>query len=82
MCAHILRLLLISSSELFEDHLEKLECVLKILSDKGLGINDETSTFCADGNEYLRYWVSTSGIQPIPKKAEANKNMVSTSNNT
>jgi hypothetical protein len=60
----------------FEDHLQKLECVLKILSDKGLRVNAEKSTFCANGIEYLGYWISRSGIQPIPKKVEAIKNMV------
>jgi hypothetical protein len=53
----------------FEDHLEKLECVL-------LRINADKSTFCATETEYLGYWISQSGIQPIPKKVEAIKNMV------
>jgi hypothetical protein len=68
--------LLIISCSNFEDHLEKLECALKILSDKGLRVNDEKSTFCATEIEYLGYWISRSGIQPIPKKVEAIKNMV------
>jgi hypothetical protein len=54
----------------FEDHLEKLEFVLKILSDKGLRINAEKSTFCATEMEYLGYLLSRSGIQSIPKKVE------------
>jgi hypothetical protein len=53
-----------------------LECVLKILSDKGLRIRAEKYTFCADKIEYLGYWVSKSGIQPIPKQVEAVKNTV------
>jgi hypothetical protein len=68
--------LLIISCSTFEDHLQKLECVLKILSDKGLRINAEKSTFSATEIEYLGYWISQSGIQPIPKKVEAIKNMV------
>ena len=68
--------LLVISSSTLDDHLQKLECVLKILSDKGLRVNAEKSTFCADEIEYLGYWVSKSGIQPIPKKVEAIKNMV------
>jgi hypothetical protein len=68
-------ILLISCST-FEDHLKKLEYVLKILSDKGLRINAEKSTFCANKIEYLGYWISWSGIQPIPKKVEAITNMV------
>jgi hypothetical protein len=53
-----------------------LECVVKILSDKGLPVNAEKSTFCATEIEYLGYWISWSGIQPIPKKVEAIKKMV------
>jgi hypothetical protein len=68
--------LLVISCGTFQDHLEKLECVLKILSDKGLRVNAETSTFCASENEYLGYWISRSVIQPIPKKVEAIKHMV------
>jgi hypothetical protein len=59
--------LLVISCSSFEDHLEKLECVLKILSDKGLRVNAEKSTFCATEIEYLGYWISRSGIQPILK---------------
>jgi hypothetical protein len=39
--------LLVISCSNFEDHLEKLERVVKNLSDKGLGLNAEKSTFCA-----------------------------------
>jgi hypothetical protein len=68
--------LLVISCITFDDHLERLECVLKILSDKDLLLNADKSTFCADETEYLGYWVSRSGIQPIPTKVEATKNMV------
>jgi hypothetical protein len=67
--------LLVISRSTFEDHLEKLECVLKLLSAKGLSINADKSNFCADEIEYLGYWVSRSGIQPISKKVEAITNM-------
>jgi hypothetical protein len=68
--------LLVILCSTFEDHLEKLECVLKILSDKGLRVNAEKSTLCATDIKYLRYLISRSGIQPIPKKVEAIKNIV------
>jgi hypothetical protein len=68
--------ILIISSGTLDDHLEKMEIVFKILSDKGLRVNAEKSTFCAEEFEYLGYWISKSGIQPIPKKVEAIKNMV------
>jgi hypothetical protein len=40
--------------------------------------NSDKSTFCATTIEYLGYWIIRSGIQPIPKKVEAIKNMVRT----
>jgi hypothetical protein len=46
------------SCSTFEDHLEKLECVLKILSDKGLRVNADKSSFCTTEIEYLGYWIS------------------------
>jgi hypothetical protein len=67
---------LIISCSTVEGHLQKLECVLKLLSDKGLRVNARKSTFCATEIEYLGYWISQSGIQPIPQKVEAIKNMV------
>jgi hypothetical protein len=72
---HLDDLLVISCSTL-EDHLEKLECVLKKISDKSLRVNADKSTFCATEIEYLGYWISRSGIQPVPKKVEAIKNLV------
>jgi hypothetical protein len=39
-------LFIISCSNV-EDHLQKLECVLKFLSAKGFRVNAEKSTFCA-----------------------------------
>jgi hypothetical protein len=68
--------LLVISSGTLDDHLEKMEVVFKILSDKGLRKNAEKSTFCAEEIEYLGYWISKSGIQKNPKKVEAIKNMV------
>jgi hypothetical protein len=53
-----------------------MEVVFKLLSDKGLRVNAEKSTFCAEEIMYLGYWISKSGIQPIPKKVETIKNMV------
>jgi hypothetical protein len=41
-----------------------------------LRVNAEKSFFCATEIEYLGYGISRSGIQPIPKKVEAIKNMV------
>jgi hypothetical protein len=68
--------LLVILSGTLDDHLEKMEVVFKLLSDKGLCVNVEKSTFCAEEIKYLGYWISKSGIQPIPKEVEAIKNMV------
>jgi hypothetical protein len=68
--------LLVISCSIFEDNLEKMECVFKFLSDKGIRVNADKSTFCANEIGYLGYWIRKSGIKPIPKKVEDNKNMV------
>jgi hypothetical protein len=49
---------------------------LKIVSDKGLRVNADKSTFCAREIENPRYWTSRSDIQTISKKVEAIRNMV------
>jgi hypothetical protein len=68
--------ILVISSGTLDDHLEKMEVVFKLLSDKGLRVNAEKSTFCTEDIEYIGYWIIKSGIQPIPKKVEAIKKMV------
>jgi hypothetical protein len=68
--------LLVILSGTIDDHLKKMEVVFKLLSDKGLRVNAEKSTFCAEEIEYLGYWISKSGIQPITKKVEAINNML------
>ena len=56
--------LLCISRESFDDHLDKLEEVLKRLRDAGLKVNADKSTFCALEIEYLGYiltrWNKTS----------------------
>ena len=63
--------LLIISTSTFEDHLQKLESVLEILDEHGLRCNAEKSTFCTDSIEYLGYWITREGIQPMPNKVTA-----------
>ena len=60
--AYIDDLLCISRNSL-EDHLEKLEEVLRQLCDAGLKVNADQSTFCAFEIEYLGY-VLTSEVEP------------------
>jgi hypothetical protein len=53
--------LLVISTSAFEDHIQKLEIVLKKLSDTDI--------------DYLRYWITNTVIQPIPNKIITIKNM-------
>jgi hypothetical protein len=63
-------LLCISRSSL-EDHLKKLEEVLRHLHDAGLKVNAEKSTFCALRKEYLGYILTRDGIKPQSNKVQA-----------
>jgi hypothetical protein len=55
----------------WQDHLQKLEEVLRRLQDAGLKVNATKSFFGRPEVEYLGYWVTRDGIQPLPKKVEA-----------
>jgi hypothetical protein len=68
--------LLIISSSTFNNHLHKMELVLKLLSDHGLRVHAKKSTFCANEIEHLWYWFTESGIQHMSKKVSAIKNIV------
>ncbi len=63
-------ILCISRSSL-EDHLEKLEEVLRHLHDAGLHVNTEKSTFCVLEIEYLGYVLTRDGIKPQSNKVQA-----------
>ncbi len=52
----------------FEDHLEKLEEVLRQLCDAGLKVNAEKMTFCALEIEYLGYVLTRDDIKPQSNK--------------
>jgi hypothetical protein len=53
-----------------EDHLEKLEVVLRQLRDAGLKVNAAKSTFCALEIEYLGYVLTRDGIKPQSNKMQ------------
>jgi hypothetical protein len=55
----------------FKDHLLKLEIVLARLSTAGMRVNTFISKFFAELIEYLGYWITRQGIQPIRSKVEA-----------
>ncbi len=54
-----------------EDHLEKLEEVLRRLPDAGQKVNAAKSTFCALEIEYLGYVLTRDGIKPQSNKVQA-----------
>jgi hypothetical protein len=54
-----------------EDHLEKLEEVLRQLCNTGLKVNATKSTFCALEIEYLRYVLTRDGIKSQSNKLQA-----------
>ena len=53
-----------------EDHLDKLEEVLKRLRDAGLKVNAAKSFFCTHEIEYLGYMLTRGGIKPQIKKVQ------------
>jgi Reverse transcriptase (RNA-dependent DNA polymerase) len=63
--------LLILTHKSFNDHLTKLEMVLARLSTAGMRINASKSKFFAEQIEYLGYWITRKGIQPVQSKVEA-----------
>jgi len=63
--------LLTLTSGSFADHLEKLDEVLSRLSAAGLKVNVTKSFFGKTELEYLGYWITRDGIQPLPNKVEA-----------
>jgi hypothetical protein len=68
--AYLDDLLCISKLSL-EDHLEKLEEVLRRLRDTGLKVNAAKLTFCALEIDYLGYVLTRDGIKPQSNKVQA-----------
>ena len=63
--------LLIISKSTFEDHLKKLEEVLKRLKDANLRCNAPKCSFALEEIEYLGYILTKDGIKPNPSKVSA-----------
>jgi hypothetical protein len=55
----------------FKYHLLKLEMVVARLSTAGMRVNISKSKFFAEQIEYLEYWITRQGIQPMHNKVEA-----------
>jgi hypothetical protein len=74
ICTYIDDLLVMTMST-WEDHLQCLELVFERLSQAGLKVNAKKSFFGRSELEYLGYWITRDGIQPVSKKVEAIKNI-------
>jgi hypothetical protein len=64
--------LLILTNSSFKDHLLKLQMVLARLSTNDMRVNIPKSKFFAEQIEYLGYWITRQGIQPMRDKVEMN----------
>ena len=67
--------LLVVTAGSYEDHLLKLEEVLKRIEKAGLKVNPLKSFFCQPELEYLGYWITRDGIMPQPRKVDAVMNL-------
>ena len=63
--------LLCITTSTYKDHLTKLEEVFRQIQSAGLKVNVGKSFFACSELEYLGFWVTRNGIQPLPKKVNA-----------
>jgi hypothetical protein len=68
-------LLVITNEGDYETHLQQLGNVFQLLRESGLKVNVTKSFFCKEQLEYLGYWITRGGIQPLAKKVEAMLNI-------
>jgi hypothetical protein len=61
---------LILTNSSFKDHLLKLEMVLARLSTAGRRVNTSKPKCFAEQIEYMGYWITRQGIQPMRNKAD------------
>jgi len=69
--------LIILTKDTWENHLDQLKIVLQRLQNAGLEIHAKKSFFGQTELEYLGYWITRDGVQPIPKKVQAIMNIKS-----
>ena len=67
--------LLIFTKSSYEDHLNRVDKVMERLQNTGLKVNAGKSSFAEEELEYLGYWVTREGVQPLPNKVDAIKNL-------
>ena len=63
--------LLLLTKGLFNKHCNWLDQVLAQLEQASLKVNAKKSFFAQTELEYLGYWITRDGIQPLPKKVKA-----------
>ena len=68
--AYIDDILLLTKGD-WEEHLVRLDKVLTKLKNAGLKVNAKKSFFGRSELEYLGYWITKEGVQPLPSKVEA-----------
>ena len=59
---------LVITKENYDNNLVSLERVLQRLAEAGLKVNADKSFFGRTEIEYLGFWVSKKGIQPLTKR--------------
>jgi len=67
--------LLVITNGTFEDHREKLSCIFTKLQNAGLKVNIKKSFFAKNSLEYLGYWITQEGTQPVANKVHAIANV-------
>jgi hypothetical protein len=72
--------LLILTKENWDDHLHKLETVLQRVATADLKVNAEKSFFGRHEIEYLGFWITREGVEPMPNKVEAMLNIKTPTN--
>ena len=55
----------------FGDHLKHLETILEVLKIEGMQDNTKKSTWCTAALEFLSFWVTHNGYQPLKSPVEA-----------
>ncbi len=72
--------LIILTKDSWDNHLNQLRTVFSRLRDAGLKIHAKKSFFGRTELEYLGYWITREGVQPLPKKVQAILNIKSSTN--
>ncbi len=66
---------LLTTCSNWQDHINKLDEVFTRLGSVGLKVNAKKSFFGRSATEYLGFWITRTGISPLPKKVEAINNI-------